>query len=115
MANKNIPVNFDKIHDETIRINSDEFSLEVDMGHDSDVWVFPANEAEYGYVMYFKIDWTTKTFQMLKARLGDGRNFIDVAGKGVRLNLHRHYYQTKKDFLNFLTQYTELNISELKR
>ena len=114
MANR--PENFEKIQNETIKIGLDDFRLETDAQYDGDVWIFPENEAMYGYAMYFKIDWAKNRFEILKAILGDGRNFEDViTGSKLPLNLHRNYYETKEAFLKFLRDYAEINLNKLKR
>lgn len=110
------PENFETINEEVIQIGSDKFRLEIDMQYNNDVWIFPENEAMYGYAMYFKIDWAKNEFQMLKAIIGDGRNFENVTGtKLLALTLHRNYYETKAAFLKFLSEYAEINLNMLKR
>ena len=113
MANR--PENFEIINEEKILIGSDEFRLEADMSYDGDVWIFPENEGMYSHAMYFRIDWAKNQFQMLKAILGDGRNFEDVTGSKLPLNLHRNYYETKEAFLKFLMEYAAINLNKLKR
>ncbi len=75
------PQNFRKIDDVKFSTRTGgEYKFSTN-GVDPELWVFTQPDTT-NYVLAFVIDWENETYQIKRAKNGDGRNWIDTIHNG---------------------------------
>ena len=77
----NKPENFRKIDDKKFKTTSGyEYKFSTD-GKSPELWVFRQPDTT-NYVLAFIMNWENETYEIKRAKNGDGRNWIDTIHQG---------------------------------
>jgi hypothetical protein len=76
------PENFNKVDSITFRTKTNnEYKFSIDTGTSPILWVF-SNPDTTNYCLAFVMDWETNSYQIKRAKNGDGSNWIDTIHSG---------------------------------